>query len=397
MQTLFPTTILEKTRIRLVLLIVLWQLVGCAALDQVKVNQHVFRDAWFQSDDEVIDAKQIFAASKTMQQYVQNEIRQKQKIHSDQRALYAALYSESKLQLKYDGSYTRDAAETFAARSGNCLSLVVMTAAFAKQMGLSVSYRKVLTEQEWSRAGGLYVASDHVNIVIGRKHLSPTSESNAFDSMVIDFLPQEAAAKVQSVEISESTVIAMFFNNRAAEALTRRQNDLAYWYARASILADPSFITAYNTLAVVYMRTLHFELALQTLDHVLMHVPNHQGALANLVLTLQSLGRDADARQTQTRLDSIQSVAPFQYFQLGQKALQEGNLETAKRYFRQELDRAPDYHEFHFWLGVTYLRAGEWDAANREFEIARDTSTSSLDRDLYTAKLNRLHSLRKQL
>ncbi len=50
-------------------------------------------------------------------------------------ALFEALYSKGQLKLEYDSAKTRNAAQAFAARSGNCLSLVIMTAAFAKEMG----------------------------------------------------------------------------------------------------------------------------------------------------------------------------------------------------------------------------------------------------------------------
>ena len=52
---------------------------------------------------------------------------------------------------------TRNAAEAFAARSGNCLSLVIMTAAFAKELGLSVRYQNVFVDETWSRSGDFYL------------------------------------------------------------------------------------------------------------------------------------------------------------------------------------------------------------------------------------------------
>ena len=50
---------------------------------------------------------------------------------------------------------TRNAAEAFDARSGNCLSLVIMTAAFAKELGLPVRYQNVFVDEAWSRSGDL--------------------------------------------------------------------------------------------------------------------------------------------------------------------------------------------------------------------------------------------------
>jgi hypothetical protein len=57
--------------------------------------------------------------------------------------LLEALYNGSKtgLKLDYDASYTRNAAETYRDRAGNCMSLVIMTAAFAKELGMRCATR----------------------------------------------------------------------------------------------------------------------------------------------------------------------------------------------------------------------------------------------------------------
>ena len=46
------------------------------------------------------------------------------------------------------------------------MSLVIMTAAFAKELGLRVNYQNVIIDDSWSRHGGLYLLSGHVNLVL---------------------------------------------------------------------------------------------------------------------------------------------------------------------------------------------------------------------------------------
>ena len=72
-----------------------------------------------------------------------------------EKALVQALYAKGELKLDYDTELTRNAAEAFAARSGNCLSLVIMTGAFANAMNLKVTYQQVATEDMWSRSGDM--------------------------------------------------------------------------------------------------------------------------------------------------------------------------------------------------------------------------------------------------
>ena len=59
------------------------------------------------------------------------------------------LYKRQKLGLEYDATSTRTASEAYAARAGNCLSLVIMTSAFAKALGLPVYYQRVFVDESW--------------------------------------------------------------------------------------------------------------------------------------------------------------------------------------------------------------------------------------------------------
>ena len=55
----------------------------------------------------------------------------------------------------------------------------------------------------------------------------------------------------------------------------------------------------------------------------------------------------------------------------------------------KELNRAPDYHEFHFWMGVAHLRLGELKQAERHLIAAKSNSTSQKDHAIYSAKLEK--------
>ena len=66
---------------------------------------------------------------------------------------------------------TKNAAATFATRTGNCLSLVIMTAAFAKELGVPVRYQAAYLDETWSRTGNLLIASGHVNVTLARRLL----------------------------------------------------------------------------------------------------------------------------------------------------------------------------------------------------------------------------------
>ena len=368
-------------------------LTACAAAPQIQIPADLFQDQYFSAPTETIDASEIFRANTAMKQFIANEIQTQSKSISQQRSLFNSLYNKAQLKLEYESSITRTAAETFDSRSGNCLSLVIMTAALAKQLGLTVEYQKVLVGDDWSRAGGLYFSSAHVNIVLGRKRFDETIYREAERQMVIDFLPPEDIGGQRTIEISENTVIAMYMNNRAAEALVRNKIDQAYWWARAAIETDREFLFPYNTLGVIYMRSQLYEHAQRALAVAMRLDSNSTVAMSNMISTLSALGKHTEASNLNQQLISKQPFPPFHFFQLGLNAMKRNDFEEAKSLFKKELSRAPDYHEFHFWLALAYLRLGEIEAAQKELEKAKESSVTQKDFALYAAKLDRLNSI----
>jgi len=147
-------------------LLVALLLAACASAPLPPPVESLFKDGAFGPASERIGASDLFAMSPEMKQYMTTTIAPVAKAKGAQQGLFEALYSRGQLKLEYDSAKTRNAAQAFAARSGNCLSLVIMTAAFAKEMGLPVTY-VVLNNERYAavgaalrRFGGLAVEHD---------------------------------------------------------------------------------------------------------------------------------------------------------------------------------------------------------------------------------------------
>lgn len=359
-------------------------------------GETLFNDQLFAPPSERISADDVFALSPEMRHYLSTEIAINLHRKGPQQALFDALYAKRQLKLEYDSAMTRNAAQAFAARSGNCLSLVIMTAAFANEIGLPVQFQSVLGETIWSRSDDIYFSLAHVNIVLGKKRTDWRSAYDAQQSMTIDFLPPEEIRRQNVKVISEQTVVAMYMNNHAAEALARGQLNDAYWWARKAIERDPTLLSAYNTLGVIYRRHGNLPQAEQTLTRALEHEPRSTLVMSNLIAVLNDLGRVAESRTLRARLAQLESTPPFHYFNLGMDAMRAKDYQAAKRFFVKEVERDPYYHEFHFWLGIAHLRLGELEQASKEMRVAIDTGPTHDDRALYAAKLDRIKSTRRE-
>jgi Tfp pilus assembly protein PilF len=309
--------------------------------------------------------------------------------------LLAALYNGSKtgLKLEYDGSHTRNAAETYRDRAGNCLSLAIMTAAFAKELGLAVSYQNVLVDESWSRNGNLYLLSSHVNLLLGQRTANQLSSSAPERALVVDFLPEAGSYQPHAQQLDEEDIITMYRNNRAAEALVEGKIDDAYWWARAAVAGAPPGAQAYNTLAVIYQRHGDLVLAERAYRAALAREPESVITLRNLEPVLTALGKLDEARAVAKRAAGIEPIPPFYYFNQGVTAYNNKEYRKAKELFTREVKRAPYYDEFHFWLAASQLQLGEIKLAREQLELAMDTSTRKDTRNIYSAKLAHLRQL----
>lgn len=351
----------------------------------------VFNDSDFAPAME-IDSAAVLAPSDEMRRYIALGMASSKRAGNPRQALYHALHDVDELKLEYDAGLTRNASETFAARSGNCLSLVLMTAAMAQQLGLTVRYQEVLNQENWSRNGDMLFVAGHVNLLLERRPAGSLGSHEAESSLVIDFLPSRDVAGYRTREIDERTVLAMYMNNRAAETMRWGQLRQAYWWARAAIVHDPAFSSAYNTLAIIQLRHGSLAAGRQTLAHALQRAPDNTVLLANLAQALETAGMAQQAAPLRQRLLALQPQPPFHYFNLGKAALQNGDAAAAVRLFARELARDPDYHEFHFWLAKAHAQLGQWPQAGRQLELAMQSSTLRGDQALYAGKLQRLRA-----
>jgi len=261
-----------------------------------------------------------------------------------------------------------------------------MTAALAKELDLEVTYNSVIGEEQWSRSGGVYFASGHVNLTLGRRYIDPKYRLGRGDLLTIDFVPTRGPHQ-RTWLIKEVTVGAMYMNNRAAEALAQGRWNDAYWWARASILQDPGFTSAANTLGVVYRRMGHLAQAEEALRHVMAREPGNTTALSNLALVYADQGRAEEAAAATRRLLALQPQPPFHFLERGIAAVKRGDFAAARREFAREAERDDEYHELHFWMAVADAALGDYGAASKHLQVAIRNSPDRRQSELYSAKL----------
>lgn len=373
-------------------------LAGCAVAPERSapaVPAQLFEDSAFAAPTQLVDAAQALALSPQMRRYLEVDIAARIRRLGRQEGLVDALVRDAQLSLEYDTDVTRTAAEAFDARSGNCLSLVLMTAALAKELNLHVTYQVLVGEEIWARSGDLSLAVGHVNILVEKRLVDRVQGRVADNQLELSFGASPIGRGSMMRPVAEKTIVAMFMNNRAGESLSRGDLPNAYAYAREAVVHDPSFAGAYNTLGVVYQRRGLAAKSEMAYAHTLDLDPNSRPALGNLARLLGLQKRHADAAPLLARLARLETEPPFLHFDLGRAALEAGNFASAREHLLREIKRDPDYHEFHYWLALALAGLGDAAGAQEQLVLARNSSTTRRDQALYAGKLARLQSQRR--
>jgi tetratricopeptide (TPR) repeat protein len=376
---------------RLLSLILCLLVAACAHHPATPAAPHLLHDALFAAPTQTIITDAIFAMSDEMRDYARTEFGTLRERDDPRKALLEALYKR-RLRLSYDAETTRNAAQAFEAKAGNCLSLVIMTAAFAKHLKLPYSFQTVQADLLYSRSADLTLASGHVNLVLARLSQRARFQASKGDDLLVDFLPADEVRGQLARDLDEQTIVAMYLNNRAAEELAAGRLDAAYHWARAAVLQDPGFAAALNTLSVIYLRRGHLQEAEAALRHLLSLDSNYTAAWSNLALVLRRQGQDAQAQLALARLQDLQPVPPLFDFDRGREALNAGDYQQATALFARELRRQPYQPEVHFWAAVAHWRLGERQQADEHLRKAVENSISLSSHALYAAKLAALRA-----
>jgi Flp pilus assembly protein TadD len=376
-----------------------WMLLLCLALAACAhapapsaPNDPLFADSTFAPPSQRIDPGDIFKVSPAMREYLGSRVAEQVAQHGEARGLLEALYKDHRLELAYDAEFTRNAAEAFDARAGNCLSLAIVTGAMAKEIGLAVRYQSVSTAEHWERDGDLLELVGHVNVSVGMPVPMVRIWSVNSDWWTVDFLPPSEIKGQLTQPISEARIAAMYMNNRAAEALAQKRIDDAYWWIRGGVALDPSFFGLYNTLGVTYLRKGLLDRAETALRFALSLDPDSAETWNNLAVVLRRDGRTEQAASIEKAHPRSKAAALATAIDEGIRANESGDYERARDLLERALRTAADNHELHYFLAVTYLNLGDRRRAMEHLVEAEDASTSVRQRELYASKVELLKS-----
>lgn len=288
---------------------------------------------------------------------------------------------------------TLPASAALARRSGNCMSLAVLTSALAQAAGIEIGYRLMEDVPVFEYQGNTVVKGVHLSTILYEAGWTPPESGVLFvrrPGLQVDYFPSARATHVANVD--EPAYLAMYYQNVAVENLERGNLDLAYWNALEALHYDPVHAPAINTLAIAHRRKGELLQAERLYRHGLAYTDDNLGLLRNYRALLVSQHRDDDARELTRLLEKRDDASPYRWLDLAYQAEKEADYDSAVRYYARALKLAPYMHEVQLGMALANYRAGHLLEAEHALEEAIALVPAPATRRLYETKLRLLNA-----
>jgi len=288
------------------------------------------------------------------------------------------------------GNQTLDASETIAKRSGNCMSLALVTTALAREAGVKVGWQLADSDPVYSSEGAVIYSANHIQVRLYRQRLDTTGYTFAMgdEYVLLDYFTDELPERGKA--LTEQEMTALVYQNLGVEAMADGDDRRGFWLLREALRHDPANPNIYNALAVLYRRIGNHSTAEHLFRFALAEFGDRLIVLRNYHKLLQSAGRDEEAAGIETRMLGLPDPDPYPVLALGDQAFEQGRTGTALAYYRKARDVAPYLHEIHWKIARVYAARGDTRRAERELEKARSKAWVEADKQRYTAKLDAL-------
>lgn len=337
----------------------------------------------------------LFLLSDQAKDFVRSAISGKDSDEKQVQSLMSAIFNRSEFDLLYKPDANTNATDTFENRAANCLSLTIMTYAMASHAGFNARFQQIDIPEFWTRRGGFALLNGHINLRIVPKYQVSTFSMFRRD-LIIDFDPQDGAYKFNANELDKNRIVAMFYNNKAAELILSNRLNHAYAYLRAALRTDPQYDGAMLNLGLVYRQAGELEKAEQAYLAALAVNDKYWIAWENLAALLDKTQRHEQASSIYARLEKYRADNPYFHLMLAEQALENEEFSASIGHFKDAIELDDDPHQFYFGLAKAHLNLGDLDSTKRYLKIAQRKAGKARIADTYGDKMSFLTRLQER-
>ncbi|AZQ84425.1 tetratricopeptide repeat protein [Colwellia sp. Arc7-635] len=304
--------------------------------------------------------------------------------------LLKLFFSPEHINLAYSAGANVIAAEAFRNKAANCLSLTIMAYAIAKEANLNVAFQSVNIPEYWVRNGEVNMLTGHINLSVFTQKSPQKNVFMSRSNIEIDFDPFINKKSFPKSSIKKHTVLAMFYNNKGANAMINGDYIKGYAYLKAALKVDPKFSSAWGNLGILYRFKGYQHSAIKSYRYAIGLNRHNLTAMSNLSLLLFAQGDYQEAKRLDQIIMRNRSLNPYYYSLLAQEQFYQGDYKIAIKHYRKAIKLNANVPEFYFGLAKIYYRLDNLSKAKTYLKKAIKKNRSPQREAQYIAKLDAL-------
>ncbi len=391
----------------------------CAALSACNIGpkltvdlQSMLRDEYFPnigSDMQLESPDQLFQLSEQMKRQLDLQVMTEESEYERYKRLRT--WAHRRFQdYEFTPLETVSLSEINSARKVNCLTFSALFVAAARYTDVDAEFQLVFAPPYWDRQNDSWINNQHINVagkvdMPGITSIVPISDfpgefpvqrssgvSLFSYRYVVDLNPEIRNLKVDSEIISEQQVISLFYSNKSVESLIEGDLASAYAHTKAALISDEYSPLAWNNLGVLYNRVQQPQLAKIAFTQAIRLDDNSYSARSNLARLYRSLGEDQLATGLERQITEFRDANPYYHAAMAEEELTKGNLNRARRFFEDAIQRKHNEQYFHHQLAIINQALGDRDAMLQNLRSARRYARGS-EKTRFSNKLAALENL----
>lgn len=367
------STLISTLRLPVLLVLLLLLCGGCAALPGKMIDYDPALINGERAFGEVVPASEagmaeLTAISPEMTRYLDNRVGDTRLAASRFKRLMKSLSEDGYFTSTYNANKTFNASDTFAKKSGNCLSYTAMFIAMARYAGMNARFQIVGVPPSWDADSGYLIRYTHINVLVTdvkRDRLGGDGRDFAVDFNAVHPDP-EYSRKVVSDKYAE----ALFHANRSVTSIRAGDERKGLAHLRRAIELMPNNPDLWINLGAFYGKRDDFASAIDAYEVGLSIDPGNKGAISGLSRAYAGTGDMAKAEFYGDQVKRYREKNAYYHFALAQAEFERADYPQALAAINTAIGLKRSNGRFYFMKALTEQKLGDLDAARQSFRRA---------------------------
>lgn len=310
---------------------------------------------------------ELTTVSPEMAQYMNNTVGGTRLAVSRFKRLLKALSDDGYFTSTYNADKTFNAADTFANKSGNCLSYTAMFITMARYAGMNARFQIVRVPPSWDADSGYLIRYTHINVLVTGVKMDKLGGGD----FTVDFNAVHPEPEYSRRIVSDRYAESLFHANRSVTSVRAGDDRTGLAHLRRAIELVPDNADLWINLGAFYGKRDDFAAAIDAYEVGLSIDPGNKGAISGLSRAYAGAGDMAKAEFYGNQVKRYRQKNAYYHFALAQAQFEQADYPEALAAINTAIGLKRGNGRFYFMKALTEQKLGDVDAARKSFQRAQ--------------------------